>query len=146
MLFARKRRRIKRILIVEDEPLIAFDTEHALAEAGYDVVATVDSVEAAIDAIHSEQVDLALVDLGLTDGGNGVEVAAAARREGMHVLFVTGRCPRGAESLGIGCLEKPFAQKELRAAIEAIETVLAGGSVKRPPPGLILYTDSASAA
>ena len=146
MLFAKRRKRINRILIVEDEPLIAFDTEHALTDAGYEVVATVDSVHAAIAAIQEEKVDLALVDLGLTDGGNGVEVAAAARREGMHVLFVTGRCPRGAESLGIGCLEKPFAQKDLRAAIEAIETLLARGSVKKVPPGLILYTDNASAA
>lgn len=146
MLFAKKAQRIKRILIVEDEPLIAFDTEHVLTEAGYVVVATVDSVEGALEVIGSDKLDLALVDLGLTDGGNGVEVAAAARRAGMHVLFVTGRCPKGAESLGIGCLEKPFTQKDLRGAIEAIETLLARGSVKKVPAGLTLYTDNASAA
>ena len=146
MLFGKKRKKIRRILIVEDEPLIAFDTEHALVESGYEIVATVDSVAAAMETVAEHSIDLALVDLGLTDGGNGVEVAAAARREGVHVLFVTGRCPRGAESLGIGCLEKPFSQKDLRAAIEAIETLLARGSVKKVPPGLILYTDSASAA
>ena len=146
MLFGRKSKRIQRILIVEDEPLIAFDTEHVLVEAGYQVVATVDSVEAALEVIKDKKVDLALIDLGLTDGGNGVEVAAAARREGMQVLFVTGRCPRGGESLGIGCLEKPFTQKDLRAAIEAVETLLARGSVKKLPQGLVLYADSASAA
>lgn len=146
MLFGKRARRIQRILIVEDEPLVAFDIEHVLAEAGCEVVATVDSVEGAIDVIKSKAVDLALVDLGLTDGGNGVEVAAAARRQGMQVLFITGRCPRGGESLGIGCLEKPFGQKDLRAALEAIETLLARGSVKKVPPGLVLYTDSASAA
>ena len=146
MLFGKRRKKIQRILIVEDEPLIAFDTEHALTDAGYDVVATVDSVEAAIAVIQTKDVDLALVDLGLNDGGNGVEVAAAARREGKHVLFVTGRCPRGASSLGVGCLEKPFAQKDVRAAIEAVEEMLARGSVKKVPPGLILYSDSASAA
>jgi hypothetical protein len=86
------------------------------------------------------------VDLGLTDGGNGVEVAAAARAAGMHVLFVTGRCPKGAESLGIGCLEKPFTQRDLKASIEAIEELLAHGSVKKVPAGLTLYTDNASAA
>ncbi|HYZ48926.1 MAG TPA: response regulator [Sphingomonas sp.] len=146
MLFGRRAKKIQRILIVEDEPLIAFDTEHALADAGYEVVGTVDSVEAALDTLQRKKVNLALIDLGLTDGGNGVEVAAAARREGVHVLFVTGRCPKGAESLGIGCLEKPFNQKDLRAAIEAIETLLTRGSVKKVPPGLTLYTDSASAA
>lgn len=146
MLFGRKVHKIKRILIVEDEPLIAFDTEHALTEAGFDVVATVDSVEGALTAIGEGKIDLLLVDLGLTDGGNGVEVAAAARRQGMHVLFVTGRCPKGAESLGIGCLEKPYTHKDLKAAIEAVETLLSRGSVKKVPPGLKLYTENASAA
>ncbi len=146
MLFGKRTPKIKRILIVEDEPLIAFDTEHALTDCGYEVVATVDRVEDALAVIEQGKFELALVDLGLTDGGNGVEVAAAARRAGKHVLFVTGRCPKGAESLGIGCLEKPFAQRDLKAAIEAIEELLARGSVKKVPPGLTLYTDSASAA
>jgi two-component system, response regulator PdtaR len=146
MLFARKAHRIRKILIVEDEPLVAFDTEHALTEAGYEVVGTVDSVEAALELVRQKSIDLALVDLGLTDGGNGVEVAAEARRFGMHVLFVTGRCPKGAESLGIGCLEKPFSQRDLRSAIEAIETLLTRGSVKKVPPGLTIFQDSASAA
>src|SRR6476661_10043577 len=130
MLFGKKARRVKRILIVEDEALIAFDTEHALTEAGYEVVGTIDSVEAALEVIAAKQIDLALVDLGLTDGGSGVEVAAAARRAGLHVLFVTGRCPKGGESLGIGCLEKPFTQKDLLSAIQTIETLLTRGSVK----------------
>lgn len=146
MLFGKRAKRIQRILIVEDEPLIAFDSEHVLTEAGYQVIATVDSVEGAIEIIKSTKFDLALVDLGLTDGGNGVEVAAAARREGVQVLFVTGRCPRGGESLGIGCLEKPFTQKDLRVALEIIETLLTRGSVKKVPPGLVLYADNASAA
>jgi DNA-binding response OmpR family regulator len=146
MLFGRKARKVQRILIVEDEPLIAFDAEHVLTEAGYEVVGTVDSVEAALALVREKKIDLALIDLGLTDGGNGVEVAAAARREGMNVLFVTGRCPKGAASLGIGCLEKPFSQAQLRAAIEAVETLLSRGSVKKVPAGLVLYENNASAA
>lgn len=146
MLFGKRAPKIKRILIVEDEPLVAFDTEHALTDSGYVVTGTVDTVDGALELIGKGKVDLALVDLGLTDGGNGVEVAAAARRAGMHVLFVTGRCPKGAESLGIGCLEKPFTQRDLKASIEAIEELLARGSVKKVPPGLTLYVDSASAA
>jgi len=146
MLFGRKAHKIKRILIVEDEPLIAFDTEHALVDQGLTVVGTVDSVGGALAAVEKGGIDLLLVDLGLTDGGNGVEVAAGARRQGMHVLFVTGRCPKGAESLGIGCLEKPFTHRDLKAAIEAVETLLSRGSVKKVPPGLTLYTENASAA
>ena len=44
MIFGRKRRVITRLLVVEDEPLVAFDTEHLLTEEGYEVVATVDRV------------------------------------------------------------------------------------------------------
>lgn len=146
MLFGRKTRKVQRILIVEDEPLVAFDAEHVLTESGYEVVGPVDSVEAALELVREKKIDLALIDLGLTDGGNGVEVAAAARREGMHVLFVTGRCPKGGASLGLGCLEKPFSQGQLRAAIEAVETLLSRGSVKKVPAGLVLYENNASAA
>lgn len=146
MLFAKKAQRIKKILIVEDEALVAFDAEHFLIDSGFDVVGTVDTVEAALAIVEKKSFDLALVDLGLTDGGNGVEVAAAARRAGLHVLFITGRCPKGAESLGIGCLEKPFTLRDLRGAIDAIETLLSRGSVKKVPPGLTLFVDNATAA
>ena len=47
MLFGKRERRISRIMIVEDEPLVAFDNENMLQEAGYVVVATVDGFAAA---------------------------------------------------------------------------------------------------
>ena len=43
MLFVKRKRLIERILLVEDEPLVAFDTEHFLTHEGFEVVATVDS-------------------------------------------------------------------------------------------------------
>lgn len=43
MLFGRRERRINRIMVVEDEPLVAFDNESMLQDAGYVVVATVDN-------------------------------------------------------------------------------------------------------
>ena len=44
MLFERQSHTLRRLLIVEDEPLVAFDNEHVLTDAGYQVVATVDGV------------------------------------------------------------------------------------------------------
>ena len=44
MLFGKRERTIRRILVVEDEPLVAFDNEHMLQDAGYEVVATVDTL------------------------------------------------------------------------------------------------------
>ena len=59
MLFGRRQRRIKRILIVEDEPLVAFDNEHVLRDAGYEIGATVDTVPDAMAAMDAE-LDLVL--------------------------------------------------------------------------------------
>ena len=48
MLFASRPSCIKRLLIIEDDPLTAFDNEHTLKHSGYEIVATVDSGEAAV--------------------------------------------------------------------------------------------------
>ena len=64
MLFGRKKRRISRLLLVEDEPLVAFDTEHLLRDAEFEIVATVDRVADAIAVIgaNPDRIDLVLVD------------------------------------------------------------------------------------
>lgn len=146
MLFAKKPRRLQRILIVEDEPLVAIDTEHFLGKAGYQVVATVDGLAAAREVIEAgAELDLVLVDVALADG-SGVDVAEAARAHDIAVLFVTGACPEEAQRLGVGCLAKPYSSRDLRLALEAIETLFAGGTLKKLPPGLTLYGRDASAA
>ncbi len=80
MLFGKRVRLIRRILIVEDEPLVAFDNEHLLAEAGYEVVATVDNLADATKALEDEQIDLVLSDIRLSGEGDGTDVARAAAR------------------------------------------------------------------
>lgn len=139
MLFAKKKRRICKLLLVEDEPLVAFDIEHFLRDAEYEIVATVDRVAEAIDVIHAgDEIDLVLVDISLADG-NGVDVARVAHAAGIAVLFVTGSCPEGGRAVAAGCLAKPYAQRDLLAAIAAIEAVLDGKTPKRLPAGLSLF-------
>ena len=138
-MFGKRERMIHRLLIVEDEPLVAFDNEHFLREAGFEVVATVDSVEDALKVIGEGEIDLVLADVRLTDGDGGIEVARAAHARAIPVLFVTGTCPVEARSLAVGCLAKPYAQRDLRGAINAVEAKLAGQPVKRPPKGLMLF-------
>ena len=132
MLFGRRTRAIKRILIVEDEPLVAFDNEHFLGDAGYEIVATVDTVPQAVAAMDDE-VDLVLADVNLSDGGNGRDVAEVAREHGVPLVFVTGACPDDARSLAIGCLAKPYSQRDLLAAIDTVEAKMAGREPKRVP-------------
>jgi DNA-binding response OmpR family regulator len=139
MLFGKKTRRIVRLLLVEDEPLIAFDTEHFLSEADFTIVATVDRVADALPIIEGDEViHLLLVDVTLADG-SGVDVARAAHARGVPVLFVTGNFPEEAVAWASGCLAKPYAQRSLLASIDAIEATLAGKPPKRLPPGFQLF-------
>lgn len=143
MLFGRKKRRISRLLLVEDEPLVAFDTEHILRDAEFELVATVDRVADAIEVIRAgAEIDLVLVDISLADG-NGIDVAREAHGAGIAVLFVTGSCPQGGREVAAGCLAKPYAQRDLLASIAAIEAVLDGKQPKRTPSGLSLFTTPA---
>ncbi|TKD50788.1 response regulator transcription factor [Sphingomonas baiyangensis] len=143
MLFGRKKRRISRILVIEDEPLVAFDTEHFLTDAGFEVVAAIDSVAAAIAALDvAEDLHLVLLDVNLADG-SGVDVARVARSRGVEVLFVTGRCPVEARELAAGCLSKPYPQRDLLAAIDAIETMIDGGKPRKLPQSFNLFARAA---
>ena len=97
MLFSKRKQVVKRILIVEDEPLTAFDNETMIESAGYEVVATHDNVTdalAALDAAASEgPVDLIIADVKLSGARSGLDLAREARARGVPVLFATGKCP-----------------------------------------------------
>ena len=140
MLFGRKQRSIARLLVVEDEPLIAFDTERMLREHGYEVIATVDRVADARREIAgaTEKVDLILADVQLADG-SGVEVARAASERSIPVMFVTSACPPEARALAVGFLAKPFLERDLLNAIEAVDAAMAGKATTRLPQGFELY-------
>lgn len=135
----RQEKGIRRILIVEDEPLIAFDTEHLLHEEGYIVVATVDNAADALRLIARGGIDLITADVNLRGAGTGIDIARAARVEGIAVLFVSAQCPIEAQVLAVGCLAKPYAQRDLLAAIEAIAARRSGKRTGRLPRGLTLY-------
>ncbi|MDF2494101.1 MAG: response regulator [Sphingomonas sp.] len=139
MIFRKRKRSIVRLLLVEDEPLVAFDTEHLLTEQDYEIVATVDRVADAVATLSAgHDVHLVLVDVNLADG-SGIDVARVAGERGIPSLFVTGHCPPEAELFGVGCLYKPFDQRDLLLSIEAIELSRAGKAMRRLPEGLRLF-------
>ncbi len=139
MLFGKRHRVVKRILIVEDEPLTAFDNETMLTDAGYDVVATIDSFDDAIEVLDREQIDLVLSDVRLRSQQTGVDLARAAKAKGIPTLFATGHPYPEAGAVAVGCLMKPYTQRQLKSALESVDRHLAGESVK-PPKGLELFT------
>lgn len=143
-MFGRRARIVRRVLIAEDEPLIAFDNEHLLVDAGFEVVATVDSAPGALRVIETEPLDLVLADVGLRGGDrDGLDVARAAAGKGVRVLFASGQCPTDAEAFAVGCLGKPFTQRDLLDSLDVIEALAAGRKPRRAPRALKLFGQQA---
>src|SRR4051812_16063833 len=90
MLFSKPKRVVKRILIVEDEPLTAFDNETMLGDAGYEIVGTIDAYDKAIEMLDGQEIDLILSDVRLASQHTGIDLARAAQKRGIPTLFATG--------------------------------------------------------
>ncbi|MGN6155442.1 MAG: response regulator [Sphingomicrobium sp.] len=129
-----------RILIVEDEALVAMEIEGMLGLAGHEAVAHADDLQSALNAVEAGTPDLALVDIHLGRGNSGLDVAAALKERGVPVLFATGNCPmeRGRD-LALGCLHKPFTDNMLLNAIRAAEAKLGGQPVQAQSSALHFY-------
>ena len=130
-----------RILIVEDEYLVAADLEAVLEEMGYSCAGIAPDAETAL-ALASHKPDLALVDIHLRDGRSGPQIAERlAREHGVNILFVTAN-PRMALDAGvpgvIGVLSKPCQEETILAALEYALARHAPGPLPAPPAGLIL--------
>jgi DNA-binding response OmpR family regulator len=129
-----------RILIVEDEMLVAMELEAILEDLGHAPVGI------AADLSDAEQygtlpIDLALVDLNLRDGLTGPEIGKRLTERGVTVLFITAN-PRqlGSGVAGtIGVLEKPTDEETVRAAVDYALGVRSGECRFAPPPMLKLF-------
>lgn len=135
----RQSKAIRSVLVVEDEPLVAFDNEHGLETAGYRVAATVDDYENAVSVLVEDAIDLVIADITLHGDKTGIDVARHAHERGVPVLFVSGACPIDAHEMAVGCLAKPYLPRDLVAAIKVVEAVLQGLEPPRFPEGLHLF-------
>jgi DNA-binding response OmpR family regulator len=141
MLFGKHKQVVKRILIVEDEPLTAFDNENILGDAGYEIVATIDQFDHALEIVEREPIDLILSDIRLRSQHSGIELARSAKAKGVPTLFATGHPYPDAAAIAVGCLLKPYSERQLCKAIECVDRHLQGESVK-PPKGLELFLNA----
>ena len=112
-----------RILIVEDEILIALELESLLQDAGHQVVGIAASSEEAVSMGAEFGPDLAFVDIHLTDGPTGVEVARQlAGEQGVMVLFMTANAKRIPDGFtdAHGVIAKPYTERGVRQALEYV--------------------------
>ena len=113
-----------RILIVEDEPIIAADLQDRLEQMGYRVQANVDTGEEALAAIAADQPDLILMDVQLAGKLDGIETARRIRNAyGIPLIFLTSNSDdatfrRARAVLPNAFLSKPFRGRDLSFAIE----------------------------
>jgi PAS domain S-box-containing protein len=111
----------KRVLVVEDEALIAMVAADYLSDGGCDVVGPAPTIQAALELIASAEIDAALLDGNL--GGQRIDdVAAALTRKSIPFALVTGY---GREALPKGLqdaitVEKPFSQDDLLGAVKRL--------------------------
>jgi CheY-like chemotaxis protein len=111
-----------RILIVEDDYMVALSNEWALTDAGFEVVATVASGEEALVAAKQAQPDLVLMDIRLGGQMDGIDAALALRSQGISCIFASansdpGTVARSEAAQPLGWIRKPFTDVALVAAV-----------------------------
>ena len=109
------------ILVAEDDPCIAAMLADILDDLGHCVVGVVDTAEGAIDLTAGKAVDVALIDVWLAHGSNGLTaVRHLTARNGIPVIVCSGHAAaKDALAAGaIAFLEKPFRIADLERALE----------------------------
>lgn len=113
-----------RILIVEDETIVALDIQDRVSDLGYKVAGVADRGDEALALVASTQPDLVLMDIRLKGRMDGIEAAEEIRqRWRIPVVFLTAfsedsTLQRAKVTEPFGYLIKPFEDREIQAAIE----------------------------
>ena len=129
-----------RVLVIEDEVIVAFHLEAILLEDGHRVVGLARDARSARILARDKTPDLALVDVMLTDGETGPEIARHLSEMGVPVLFLTATAERLPDGLAgaLGVVAKPMAEHVLKSAVRYVEAHRQGQPPKEPPPGLVI--------
>jgi DNA-directed RNA polymerase specialized sigma24 family protein len=110
-----------RILIIEDESLIAMDLGDIVAALGHTVVATADTADRAVAAARAHRPDLVLADIQLADGSSGIDaVQTILQQLTVPVIFITAfpdRLLTGERPEPTFLITKPYAEDTVRAAV-----------------------------
>lgn len=115
---------MSRIMVVEDEAVIALDLRSRLESAGYEVCALATTKDEAVELAGSHQPALVLMDIRLEGGSSGIEAADEIRKQHrIPVIFLTayadeGTIDKAKRARPYGYIMKPFKNQELHAAIE----------------------------
>ncbi|RWX77073.1 response regulator [Neorhizobium lilium] len=121
-----------RVLVVEDEFLLAMNLENMLSELGHEVVGLASNKQEALEVVDGAEI--AFVDVRLSDGVTGPEIAETLKaRHGVTVVFTTGNPEMVLESrAGVGVVKKPYSDSIIRGALSYAAARRQGRHVPAP--------------
>ena len=132
-----------RVLIVEDEALIAMALADSLEDAGHEVVGPAATMAEALALCEAApRPELAVLDINLRDGSNGVDVARALlARWGVQSIFASGAMmeARRARDIALGYIRKPYEAETVLRGVEVAREVMDGRTPRHLPAGLELF-------
>ncbi|RZI57301.1 MAG: response regulator [Pseudomonas sp.] len=132
-----------RILIVEDEALIAMMLADGLEDAGHEIAGPVATTDEALALCEATLPDLALLDVNLAEGGDGVVLAGTLlARWGLLVVFASAQSPAllQARSSALGVIKKPYDMNTVLRGVEVARAVLDGQRPVDVPTGFSLFS------
>lgn len=111
----------KRVLLVEDEALVAMLMEDYLTDLGFDVVGPAMRLEPALQLAQTEEIDFAVLDINLA-GKQSFPIAEVLRQRGISFLFASGYGTAGlAEGFeSVRVMQKPFDRSDLERAMQQV--------------------------
>ena len=127
-----------KVVIAEDDLATVELLEQVLSENGYKVCGVAWTVDHAVDLIELHKPDFAILDLVLSDGRFGTEVAAQLGfRNRPGILYATGypNDIRLMAAYGEACLAKPYRAVDILGALRVVHQIMKSGVGSRPYPG-----------
>lgn len=113
-----------KILIVEDESLVAMDMSDMLSKMGYEVLAAAYTYEEAVQLMTEQKPDIVLLDVNLGGSKTGIDLAQLIRSKyQIPFIFITSHSDRATVSKAAsmqpnGYIVKPFSEEDLFASLE----------------------------
>jgi len=113
----------ERVLLIEDDFLVATQIEAALIDAGFEIAGVGSSADEAIELASSRQPALCVMDIRLGGGRDGIEAAIEIfKAHGIRCIFATAHADpearvRAEKAAPLGWLQKPFSMASLVAAV-----------------------------
>jgi two-component system, response regulator PdtaR len=135
----------KILLIVEDQLLLASGLKDELEDGGYRVLELAVQHQEALGFAREIRPDLALVNIDLANGDDGIALARDLKGLGIPVLFISGQPDRArlAKTVAIASLAKPYSGADM---LEAVDYLFRHelGDESRPGPSRLEMFDASS--